>query len=273
MMAASGMGAAVFALFSCVSQTDIDQRFSDSLSLTPPSTANVILSDPNHFSFAVVGDLHIANQDTSRLQRMISAASAEGDSFFIFLGDIVDGGYEKDVVAFRNALQNLSWDGLSFPVIGNHDIFGDGWKYYKQYNGPSNYAFTIGNSRFIVLDTADATLGSAQRAWLSNELAKPKPTNLFFASHYLPTVPGERTYLKMADDVEALALMKLAKENGVNAWLGGHYHSYLLGGVEGVTYLVAGGGGAQRMPPVSSFFFVQVKVDGGNISYQMNAVD
>jgi predicted phosphodiesterase len=266
------VGLTLFGLFSCVSQTTVDQRFSDSAGLTPPSPASVALTDPNNFTFAVVGDLHISHQDTARLGRMLTAASAEGDSFFIFLGDLVDAGLEDDVVAFRSALSGAGWDTQSFPVIGNHDIFAGGWTYYKKYNGPSNYSFTVGNSKFIVLDTADGTIGYNQRQWFSNELQKSRPANLFVASHYLPTIPGERTYLKISDDVEALDMMKLAKSNGVNAWLGGHYHSYLLGGVNGVSYLVAGGGGAARMPPVSEFFFVQVKVSGSQISYQMNAV-
>jgi 3',5'-cyclic AMP phosphodiesterase CpdA len=257
----------VFALFGCVSRTLFDLRFRESEGLTAPTLATPP-ADPDHFSFAIVGDLHIQKADTSRLQRVITAAGAEGDSFFIFLGDIVDQGKEEDVKAFRDTLTAASWDAKAFPVIGNHDIFEDGWTFWKKYNGPSHYTFTAGNSRFIVLDTADGALGDDQRRWLVSELEKPAPANTFLLSHYLPTVPGERTYLKLSDDAEALELMKLATNKGVRGWFGAHYHSYLKGNVGGVDYVVAGGGGGRRMKPVEECFYVQVTVSGTSVTYK-----
>lgn len=256
----------------CFSNSHFNQRFTESDGLAPP-TLSTQPADPDHFSFAVVGDLHIKRANVDRLKTMLAMASAEGDSFFIFLGDIVVEGLEQDVKAFRDVLTSQGWSLKAFPVIGNHDIYNDGWTNWKKYNGPSHYSFTAGNSRFIAIDTADGSLGEAQSKWLREKVKEGSSSkNTFLVSHYLPEVPGQRTYLKLPDDVEALSLMKLASDFGVRGWLGAHYHSYLLGKIGGVEYLVAGGGGNKRLPPVREFFFVQVTVSGADISYQRHSV-
>jgi hypothetical protein len=165
-------------------------------------------------------------------------------------------------------------------VLGNHDVFGSGWTHFKTYYGPGTYRFNVGNSTFIVLDTGDGTLGESQTEWLTAELAKAKPTNTFIVSHYLPVIPGITTYLKLANDREALRLMKMAKDNGIRSWIGGHYHSYVVGNIEGVDYVVTGGGGGRRMDSVqlsaadkNKFFFVQVQVNGSNVSYSYKVVE
>jgi hypothetical protein len=256
----------------CTSSTVTDQRFHESLTLSPP-TVNVSLADSNHFSFAVVGDLHVSNQDTSRLNRILSAASAEGDSFIVLLGDLADQGALQDLSAIKDTLVAGGWSGKYLPVLGNHDVFNDGWTNYKNVNGASHYQVTIGNSRFLALDTADGNVGREQTQWLEGELKKPGPMNTFLISHYLPVIPGERTYLKLANEKEAIHLMKLATNHGVRGWMGAHYHSYIVERIEGVDYLVAGGGGGRRMQPVMDYFFVQVQVSGGDIRYTLHKVD
>jgi hypothetical protein len=262
----------VLAIVCCVSRTVPGERFRDSrvLQVAQPQ---VQLPDPQHYTFAVVGDLHIQRGDTARFRRILTAASAEGDAFGVFLGDLVDNGLESDFAAYARALADTGWSAKAFSVIGNHDIFGDGWTYYKQTNGPSHYTFQIGNAKFIALDTADGSLGAEQAEWLKTELSKPNPGLLFLASHYMPDVPGISTYLRLADEVEAARLMALATRSGVRAWFGAHYHSYVVGSIEGVDYVVAGGGGGKRMPPVAGFFFVQVAVNGQSVSYTLRNVE
>lgn len=235
--------------------------------------SGVSVADPEVFNFAMVGDLHIGGQDTTRFRRMLSQARAEGDSFIILLGDMVDQGEREDYVAFLAALGETGWQGKFFPVVGNHDIFEGGWNHYKELLGPSHYTFQVGNAKFIVVDTADATVGEDQRDWLVSELGKPRPTHVFLVSHYLPVIPGQRTYLKLANEAEALETMKLCTIHGVSGWFGAHYHSFSVGRIENVDYVVAGGGGGRRMDPIHENFFVRVRISGNNVSYQLRIVE
>jgi hypothetical protein len=256
----------------CMSDSTPEQRF-DQSSGVAPLVSSIPVSDPNNFTFAIVGDLHIGNQGVQRLQEILTGAAAENDSFVIFLGDIVEDGNLADVQAFRNTLSETGWDQKSEPVIGNHDIFNNGWQYYLQYNGPSHFTFTAGNSLFIVLDTASGTVGNEQTTWLQSQLQSSNlPTNTFLLSHYGPVVPTIQTYLKLANQQEAQNIMSMAVQSGVRAWFAAHYHSYLNGVVNGVNVVIAGGGGGKRMPPVEQFFFVQVSVSGTNVTYKMNTI-
>ncbi len=268
-----GLIAWVVSLICCKSKSQPEDRFFESESLSHAIGSAISLAQSDNFSFAIVGDLHIGNQDTTRFRKILSMANAEGDSFIILLGDIVDKGEQQDFIAVQNALKENNYEGKFLPVIGNHDIFDEGWNHFRDRLGPSHYTLQFGNSKYIAIDTADGTLGEPQRDWLEAELGKDSPFHIFILSHYLPIIPGERTYLKLSNEEEALALMSLTSERGVRSWLGAHYHSFIVGSVEGVTYVVAGGGGGRRMAPVEAFFFVQVIVKGPSISYQLRTLE
>lgn len=255
-------------LHSCGTRSYVTDRFDGGALF---STSSVSVDDAKHFRFAIVGDLHIRGGNTSRLKTILAQARSEKDEFVIFLGDIVDQGEEEDFIAVNEAIESHGYRDRFFPVIGNHDVFENGWEHYQKHFGPSRYAFTAGNAKFIVMDTADATVGEKQMEWLKAE-AQTAPEHLFLASHYLPAVPGIRTYLKLSNDREALRLMKWADESGVRAWFGAHYHSFVVGKVGSVDYVVAGGGGGRRMEPVLDFFFVQVVVNGKDVSYSLRVV-
>jgi 3',5'-cyclic AMP phosphodiesterase CpdA len=97
----------------------------------------------------MVGDLHIANGNTERLEQILTLAAAEGDEFVILLGDIVDKGDEASFLAVDSAIRNSSFGGKVLPLLGNHDIFSNGWQLFKEQWGASHYAVTVGNSRFL----------------------------------------------------------------------------------------------------------------------------
>jgi len=256
----------------CVSRSVPPERYQQSEPLAAPSLS-VTLPDPDKFSFAFVGDLHINGQNTERLRRILAAAAAEGDAFVVLLGDIADGGARDDFQAVLTALSDTGFANKALFVIGNHDIFEDGWTHFRDLLGPSHYSTTIGNTRFLAVDSADGTLGEKDGDWLRAELGKPGPTNTFVLSHYAPIVPGVRTYLKIANEEEAAKLMKLSTLKGVTGWLSGHHHSYISEKIDGVTYTIAGGAGGRRMQPVEAFFYGQATVDGKDISYRYQMVE
>ncbi|MBI4405724.1 MAG: metallophosphoesterase [Deltaproteobacteria bacterium] len=261
----------VLTCVSCVSKTGQEQRFSESATLTPPRL-ELNLRDSENYSFAAVGDLHVGNGDTTRLRTILNSAREEGDAFILLLGDLADEGERIDFVAIKEAIREAGFENKVLYVIGNHDIVREGWTHWKELLGPTHYSVAAGNSKFIVTDSADGTLGKTQWDWLTEELKQSRPTHLFLLSHYLPIVPGERTFLRFPDEWEGARLMRLAVNYSVTAWLGGHFHSFAKGTVDGVTYVVAGGGGGKRLGPVTDFFFVQVRVQGTTVNYELRIV-
>jgi len=258
----------------CVSRSLPEARFADSRTLQLQNAGSLPqVADPDVFSFSAVGDLHIKGSPAAWLSRMLAASSADGDAFSILLGDLADTGEAAEVDAYLQAVNGSPLAGKVFYVLGNHDIFSGGWENFKKNHGPSHYSFTVGNSKFIALDTADASLGEKQTQWLTEELGNSTETHRFMLSHYPPIVPGIRSYLRFADTEEAQHLMRTATNSRVSAWLAGHYHSYILDTIDGVQYLVAGGGGGRRMHPVWENFYVKVSVNHDKVSFDLKKLE
>lgn len=255
-----------------MSQSSNFDRFEENRSLNATSL-DISLADSENYSFGIVGDLHVGESNTSRLRNILQLARANNDEFMVLLGDLADKGDLNDFEAIDQALTDEGYGQKTLVVIGNHDIFNSGWEYYRNLYGATHYSFSVGNAQFFGLDTADGTVGEEQSQWLEDELKRSTQKNKFIITHYLPIIPGQTTYLKLANEVEATNLMAMATQNGVRAWLGGHYHSYAVDTIEGVQYVVAGGGGGRRMPPVWDYFYVRVIVRGTDVSYEMVRVD
>lgn len=259
-------------LLGCESKSVWDERFKESLNLSQP-TLSVSLADPDVFTFAMVGDLHIGGSDATRFRTILQTAQSEGDSFVVLLGDIADKGEAESFIAAQNTLKEFGFENKVIPLLGNHDIFGNGWTEYQKIWGPSHFSVDIGNSRFIALDTADGIVGEEQFEWLVNELDRVPMSRTFILSHYMPVVPGQQTYLRLANQLEAERIMNLASKKIVSGFYGGHYHSFCQERIAGVDYVVAGGGGGRRMKPVEDYFFVQVSVSKNGIQYQLKIVE
>lgn len=262
-------GLFLFLLLSCGSNSGYYLRFIESRELAAPSLSVSGVSS-GVFTFSFVGDIHLGGSDTSRLRSILQAAQEHNDAFVIFLGDMVDKGNRADFETFKSQVNELGFGDKAIYVIGNHDIFGDGWKAYKEVIGPSHYDLTVGNCRFLILDSADGMVGAEQSEWLETKLRQGNAVHNLVLSHYMPLVPGQRTYLRLSDENEAVRLMKTLSRFGVEAWLGGHYHSYAEEKIGGVTYIVAGGGGGRRMEPLKELFYVRATVNGPSLTFQVH---
>jgi len=255
----------------CVAKTTITDRLKNNENYPVP-TLNITFSDPKNFSFGVVGDLHVEGQDVSRLERIINLANTNGESFLGLLGDIADTGVLSDYQAIQTKLTSMSWTQKFLPMVGNHDIFEDGATHYASVFGRYFYSVVVQGNRFIVLDTADGTLGPEQRNWFEAEL-KNTEENKFVFGHYPLAVPGQNTYLKFANRTEVQELLKLAANYRVRAWLSAHYHSFIAEKIHGVLHVIAGGGGKKRMPPFMQHFYAKIEVSPTDIRASAQVVE
>jgi hypothetical protein len=143
-----------------------------------------------------------------------------------------------------------------FAAIGNHEEHdGDADLYLKYFAPPQQssgreefYAFTYGNTRFIVMDTHVKTiLGGPdfeQGGWLDEELGADDPAieHKFIVLHHGPysSKPGRSGNL----GVNVFWMDKFL-DAGVDMVLSGHDHYYERGEDQrGMRYAIVGGGGA-----------------------------
>ena len=114
-------------------------------------------------------------------------------------------------------------------MIGNHDLYFDGWKQFYTHFGSTTYLFTVetpeASDLFICLDTGSGTLGSNQLEWLKNMLQEERPNyrkcvifthnNLFRIRHTTSTNP-------FVEEVRVLSELCLKHE--IDMVITGHDH-------------------------------------------------
>jgi acid phosphatase type 7 len=208
------------------------------------------------FSFVVFGDTRTNHDDHAAVMR---ALKAEGVDFFINTGDLVSSGeVEEDWVTFFETESDLLRELPLYPVIGNHDEDGGNVDIYTRLFAPPTessesenyYAFTWGNTRFIVLDNQSMWLGrpvdhTEQGDWFGAELERTAGDESI--EHVFVLVHANMYSVKdgRAGDEGLRLWQDEMLENGVDYVFSGHDHHYMRGLAEnGLPFVVSGGGGA-----------------------------
>ena len=162
-------------------------------------------------------------------------------------GDLVEDGTDPEHwIIFNEIAARLPTTTPLFPALGNHEM--ESPLYFDNFELPGNERWyvvdDIENFHFIVLDTeSNLAEGSTQYQWLENELENSFSTTdytvVFF--HYPLFSTGYH-----GPDEKGIAggLVPLFEGYGVDAVFNGHDHDYERSTVNGIRYIVTGGGGA-----------------------------
>ncbi|MCJ7707114.1 MAG: metallophosphoesterase family protein, partial [Anaerolineales bacterium] len=203
-------------------------------------------ADPSQtsFTFAVFGDTRTGHEvHRSVIDRLVALAP----DFALHTGDLVgDGLLASEWARFLTIEAPLMARVPLFPTLGNHEA--ESPLYFDTFYLPGNehwYTFDYGNARFVCVDVdgyAHFGTASEQYAWLEATLAANTQPWLFVYLHVPP-------YSSLAEDSFEVAvrqsLTPLFERTGVDAVFAGHHHNYQRSIVNGITYLVTGGGGAE----------------------------
>jgi len=140
------------------------------------------------FYFLQMSDTHIGFTGTTvnpdpggTLAKAVAAvnALAHPPEFIVFTGDLIHKTEDATVrrarmQAFKDIIAVLTVTTLYF-LPGEHDAASDQGVAYQEFFGPMHYVFDRHGVHFIVLDnvsSSDATIGTAQLAWLKADLAR-----------------------------------------------------------------------------------------------------
>ncbi len=220
--------------------------------------------DEQPFTFVVVGDTRTdGDEHQAVIDRVRSVIGAP--DMYINTGDLVeDGGDYAQWGEFFEIEERLLAEAPLYPVAGNHDDVENDSYYVQFFNLPESssatenwYAFTFGNTRFIVVDTnEDFVTGSEQHTWLEGELSAadtdPALLHIVVAFHDPPYTSGAHGVFDSEDwEPPRTYLCPLFERYGVDLVFNGHDHHYERTDptqTGGVLYVVAGGGGAPGSP-------------------------
>ena len=236
------------------------------------------------FGFAVIGDSGIGS---TAQQQVADRMVALDPDFVLHTGDVIyprgqADGYDP---YFFRPYQTLLRRAPIFPTLGNHDYGSAGGQpyldaFYLPHNNPADteryYSFDWGNAHFTALDFNDGP-STEQLAWLQSDLASTDKSWKFVFYHqaiYSSGPHGYEPYIIARREV----LAPIFEANHVDLVFNGHDHDYeRTQSINGVVYVVSGGGGASlyNVTPQSfsayaesTYHTVYVQIDGGTLALQ-----
>jgi 3',5'-cyclic AMP phosphodiesterase CpdA len=207
-------------------------------------------------------------------QRALDMVLLAGDNIY------TNGEFSKIKEAFTLPYQDLLKSGVKFyACLGNHDVRGDvcgsdrGERcaatstleirneevHHPEFNmgGQRYYTFSKGDIQFFATETnslanPNSPTRGKQLQWLDQALGKSTAkTKIVFGHHPLYSAGRYGSNAVLIKDVEPILL-----KHKVKLWVDGHDHNYQRSHpIQGITYLVVGGGGAGLYPIVTQESF------------------
>lgn len=229
-----------------------------------------VASNRNRLVFAVVGD----SQGRSFVwENVIDAINTASPEFLLHCGDMVASGTRVQYEDFASQTNKLKmpW----YPVLGNHDIRGDGLSLFTELTGKGRYySFLEKGHKFIALDSSQGFIDDLQMSWLMEQLQWNGPKFVFMHIPLFDPLPEVEHSFTDRDQANKLKELFAAKD--VKAVFNGHVHIFDLKEDDGVLYVTSGGAGALLYaPPEEGGFhhYTLVQVDRDSIKVKAVQVD
>ena len=242
-----------------------DLRFEQSMEWNANHPFRTIRVTDDNYSVYCMGDSHVGV--TKNLDQFCRHAKDQNAVAMVMAGDLTAGS-ESDYALFQEHVQNP--DSMpSFCLIGNHDLYQDGWNQFFSRFGSSSYLFVISTpvaeDLFICLDTANGTLGRSQLNWL-RELLKSKRPNyrhclVFTHNNFFLERHTESSALSIE---ELEVLVELFTANKVDMEISGHDHKHAAKTLGNTTYLIMDA----LMDGLENSGYLVIGVRNGNLDYQ-----
>ncbi|MDR0599745.1 MAG: metallophosphoesterase [Treponema sp.] len=229
--------------------------------LTPADRAP---SPGEEYSFIVVSDIHIGGArdalDFTRLGEKLNGAQ-----FIVITGDVTNQGSREELRLFIEAARSLGVP--CYPAAGNHDIYTERGKPWRELIGSTMYRIDAGGASLFILDNANAAFGYDQLDWLETQLRRAgKNTFVFFHENLF--VEASPPDFEQTTDIRERAKIMSALKGRAGLVFMGHIHRRMekeFGGVRYITlenYGATGGTGG----------FCRVRVSSGGVSWEFDRV-
>jgi len=242
-----------------VNRSDTEERVADWLDYNAQNEPRVIEDVPDEYRVYSCSDSHYSERDSivpqgekDRLYKYITAERNDPKAIFaIHAGDMVnesgEAGFKMTQEALNYNPETQTENDPCFMVLGNHDVYYDCAKYFKQYFHTSTYTVTVKTvsgyqDLFIFLDSGNGTHGKRQLDWLEEQLSHREDYRhcfvishnwLFRTSYNYTTTPAAN----LPQD-EQYAFMDLMSRSNVEMVIMGHFHMREQRQFGGVMYVM-----------------------------------
>ena len=237
------------------SSPEVSTRFEQSMAYNDSVGIPAVVVPSADYRVYVCTDSHIDSIPTN-LTAFVQAAAADTlCPLALHLGDLVNA---QGHIPYAVSLLPPNHSPLTtFLALGNHDIYFNQWDEWRSYFGSSVYWFytmlpdSTVLDRFICLDSAEGTLGTAQLQWLRELLTEndSQPTTLnaqyssfrhtivFTHTHFFRRDHSQQHTSNYAIE-ETYELTSLLEKGGVDMYWCGHDHSREITDYAGFTSIV-----------------------------------
>jgi 3',5'-cyclic AMP phosphodiesterase CpdA len=217
-------------------------------------------------TFAIIADTHVGSS-RSVYREFIQAIDDQGIRVIIHVGDAID--RAGRTAQWRQFLEITGQGKTLHLVPGNHDVDSEAsLAAFLRLFTKSYYFFAEGDTLFVLLNTElpgeQGRITGTQFDWLESELGRSfKYKFVFLHEPLFPAVAGHGLdrYLEARD-----RLHELFVRTGVSLVVSGHDHVYRKSVKDGITYVIAsGGGGRFYLSPSSGGFLhyvIGARTDG-----------
>ncbi len=248
-----------------ISYESVNSRFDQSMEWNALHPYREVIVPDDDYTLFVMGDSHVGGTDN--LDTFFANALSSGAAAIVMDGDLTTGN-EKDYDMFMQHLPGPDSAEL-FPIVGNHDLYFNGWSKYHSLFGSSTYYFTVktpaGTDLYICLDSGSGTLGSKQAGWLREVLGKERSghrrcvvfthVNLFRFRHTASTSPT----------VEELhMLLDLFARHRVDMVVTGHDHKKSTGQFGNTTHIIMDA----LLDGFSDAGYLTLRINGGELTHR-----
>ncbi|MGH9562820.1 MAG: metallophosphoesterase family protein [Terracidiphilus sp.] len=260
----------------------------------PPSVSIVVYGD---MRFTDPSNTRLANPRARRL--LAEKVASEHPDAVELTGDVPYAGSNRaDYDEFRAETSEWRAENLRvFPALGNHEMVGGAeslknwWNAFPELNNRQWYSVQLGERIYLITlySNSDLLEGSPQMIWLKSQIAQiRKSVDFVFVVLHHPPVADRQTLTEVDHNPRRneIALRNYLssvapKSHAVFIVAAGHIHNYERFIVDGVTYLVSGGGGArpylvERTPAdqyqttdTVNFHYILFRLDGKELSATM----
>ncbi len=219
-------------------ESTVNERFTESMlwnATNPP-----LMSGTSGYEYSIYfgGDPHVGGFEN--LKSLIKVAHDSLAMAMVIAGDVTTGkpdDYEvlDSVLASNTIVQNCL-------VVGNHDLYFDGWRSFHGHFGSSTYTLEVitadASDLYIFLDTGGGTLGSLQLKWLQDLLKTERDNyrHVVITTH-LNFFRNRMTGSTNPLNEEIMVLLDLFESSGVDLLISGHDHDRYIEEFGHCTYI------------------------------------
>ncbi len=247
----------------------IDERFAQSDAWNKSHPFKTLTVNSDNYQILVAADSHIGG--LANFDKLVAEAKKPENLAFVMVGDIVSG-QKADYDKLKADLPDFNQVPY-FLMVGNHDVYFDGWIAFYAYFGSSTFYFTIqtpmAKDIYICLDSGGGTLGGKQLEWLKNVLETERPNcrNCIIFSH-VNFFRDHHTGSTNPLETELEVLLPMFAKNRVNMVIMGHDHTRVVDKLGLTTYLTMDA----LLDGLPSASFVKLKIKDGKPGYEFQSI-